>query len=87
MSLAAPRSPNEERLTEDIDARIGGDHSEVIKAVHAVARRNGMPDSWVNERATGYIPRQHDSKAKSVFCGRRSAVVKECPESMTIVAV
>lgn len=55
------------RTTHDVDARIDGDHGEVVRAIRAVSIRHGLPSTWINEQATPFMPRQADHKATPVY--------------------
>lgn len=55
------------RTTHDVDARIEGDHGEVIRAIRTVSLRHGLPSTWINEQATPFMPRQSDDSATSVY--------------------
>ncbi len=39
----------------------------MLRAVHAIARRHGLPDSWLNEQATAYLPDAPDRRAAVVY--------------------
>jgi hypothetical protein len=55
------------RTTSDLDAQIIKGHGAVISAAHAVARKHGLPGSWINEQASSFIPMTPDSGAREVF--------------------
>ena len=44
------------RSTRDVDARISSGHGPVTQAARRIARREGLPESWLNEQATVYMP-------------------------------
>lgn len=55
------------RFTEDVDVLITRAHGNLIKAAQTVARKNGLPDAWLNEAAVGFLPQKTDSDARSVY--------------------
>ena len=55
------------RFTEDVDVLITRAHGDLVKAAAAVARRNGLPESWLNEAAIGFFPRKTDTNTRSVY--------------------
>ena len=63
MSLAFDR----ERTTRDVDARIAAGHHRLAEAVRAVGLRHGLPDTWLNEQATAWMPRAEDARAQTVY--------------------
>ena len=63
MTLAYRR----DRSTHDIDARIDSGHSATINAVREIARERGLPESWLNEQATSYMPREADARAPTLY--------------------
>lgn len=56
-----------DRTTQDVDARIDDGHQAVLTAVSAIARRHGLPTTWLNEQATAYLPAAPDQRAPVVF--------------------
>ncbi len=66
-SAAMVMAYNSDRFTTDIDALIIDNHSAVTRAVCDVARRRGLPTSWLNEPATSYMPRGDDVHSVVVF--------------------
>ena len=56
-----------ERVTRDVAALIVDAHGAVLDAAADVARELGLPRSWLNEQATGYLPRAEDAGAPVVF--------------------
>ncbi len=56
-----------DRTTRDLDAVILAGHGAVIEAAHDVARRHGLPRSWLNEQASSYVPPGDDGHARVVF--------------------
>lgn len=71
-----------ERFTHDIDAVILDGHGAVIAAVHEVARRRGLPMSWLNEQASSYVPRGEDRRGLVVFDHPSLRVIAASPERM-----
>lgn len=63
MSLAFDR----ERLTRDVDARIDSGHHRLSLAVRAVGLRHGLPDTWLNEQATAWMPIADDAQAQTLY--------------------
>lgn len=63
MSLAFDR----ERTTRDVDARIDSGHSRLSLAVRRVGLRHGLPDTWLNEQATAWMPRADDARAQTLY--------------------
>ena len=55
------------RTTNDIDARIVAEHDAVLDAVAAIARRRGISEDWLNEKATVFMPEGDDTAAQTVF--------------------
>ena len=56
-----------ERTTQDVDARIDSAHDAMTASVRAVAKRHGLPSTWLNEQATTYFPAAPDRRAPVVF--------------------
>ena len=63
MSLAFDR----ERTTRDVDARIAAGHHRLAEAVRAVGLRHGLPDTWLNEQATAWMPRADNTRAQTLY--------------------
>ena len=63
MALAFDRS----RTTHDIDGRIDMGHGALIEAAHEIARRRGLPTSWLNDQATPKMPMARDERARTVY--------------------
>ena len=63
MTLAYRR----DRTTHDIDARIDSGHSATVNAVREIVRERGLPESWLNEQATSYMPREADARAPTLY--------------------
>lgn len=63
MSLAFDR----ERTTRDVDARIASGHNRLSLAVRAVGLRHGLPDTWLNEQATVWMPLADDPRAQTLY--------------------
>lgn len=70
------------RTTRDVDARIDSGHGPVTDAVRVVARRHGLPGSWLNEQATPYIPTGRDAEARTVFSHPNLTVTAAAPERL-----
>ena len=56
-----------ERTTHDVDARIVSDKEGVLQAAGEIAREYGLPDNWLNENATLFMPHASDVRARTVF--------------------
>ncbi len=56
-----------DRATQDACARIDDGHQAVLTAVNSIARRHGLPTTWLNEQATAYLPAAPDRRAPVVF--------------------
>ncbi len=56
-----------DRGTQDVDAAIEAGYAAVMAAVHEVADRRGWTKSWLNERATAYMPRPEQRHSITVF--------------------
>ncbi|MCY4075980.1 MAG: DUF6036 family nucleotidyltransferase [Acidobacteria bacterium] len=78
MSLAYAR----ERTTADIDARVEKGHSALLEAVRTVARRRGLPDSWLNEQATTAIPRTMDGNPRTLYASEHLTVTGASPRHL-----
>ena len=78
MSLAYAR----ERTTADIDARVEKGHSALVEAVQTVARRRGLPDSWLNEQATTAIPRMKDGSPRTLYASAHLTVTGASPRHL-----
>lgn len=55
------------RFTKDIDVLITRAHGNLIKAAQTVARKNDLPEAWLNEAAIGILPARTDTNARSVY--------------------
>lgn len=76
-----------ERFTHDIDGLILDDRSTVTRAVHEVARRWGLPMSWLDEQASAYLPKGEDPGSKVVFDHPALRVTAASPERMLAMKV
>lgn len=66
MMLAFDRS----RTTRDVDAYVrnqGAEHAEVMEGARRVAGRHALPDDWLNELATMFMPSGEDAAAPVLF--------------------
>ena len=66
MVLAFQRS----RTTRDVDAYVrnqGGEHASVMDCVRRVAAKHGLPEDWLNELATMFMPLGEDPRAPVLF--------------------
>ena len=64
----------EDRKTSDIDGVIREGHGAVVKATQRIARREGIPESWLNEQMTQSIPRKPDTGEVTLYSGRHLLV-------------
>ena len=78
MTLAYRR----DRTTHDIDARIESGHSATVHAVREIARERGLPESWLNEQATSYMPREADARAPTLYSSPYLVVTGASAEHM-----
>ena len=78
MSLAYARN----RLTEDVDARFDAGHYRLTQAVRTVARRHGLPESWLNEQAVSAIPRSPDGMARTLYSTPSLTVTGASPKHL-----
>lgn len=76
-----------DRFTRDMDGVITDGYAELTEAVREVARRRGLPDSWLNEQASSYIPRGEDRRGWAVFDHPALRVVAASPERMLAMKV
>ena len=76
-----------DRFTHDIDALILDNHTAVTQAVEEVARRRGLPTSWLNEQATAYMPKGDDVHSRVVFDHPGLRVTAASPERMLAMKV
>ena len=56
-----------DRAPHEVGARIDDGHQAVLTAVSTIARRHGLPTTWLNEQATAYLPSAPDQRAPVVF--------------------
>lgn len=81
MTLAFERG----RTTRDVDAYIrnqGAEHAGVMEAVRRVAREQGLPENWLNELATMFMPLGEDSRAQVLFDSPHLVVTGASAEHM-----
>ena len=71
-----------DRFTHDIDALILDNHTTVTQAVHDIARRRGLPTSWLNEQASAYMPPGDDPRSRVVFDHPNLRITAASPERM-----
>ena len=69
-----------DRVTRDIDALILEGRGPLTEAVRAVAHKRGLPDSWLNEQASSYLPADDDRRSTVVFDHPTLRVVAAAPE-------
>lgn len=63
------------RTTKDIDVAIRRNGDEFFDAVKEVAHRHGLPEDWVNTRASAFMPNEQDQASTELnFPGLRLAV-------------
>ena len=66
MALAFQRH----RMTWDVDAYVrnqGAEHASVMEGVRRVAGKHGLPENWLNELATMFMPIGEDVRAPMLF--------------------
>ena len=66
IALAFQRS----RTTRDVDAYVrnqGAEHASVMEAVRRVATKHDLPENWLNELATMFMPHGEDARAPVLF--------------------
>ena len=78
MSLAFAR----DRTTRDVDARIDTGHSRLAEAVQKIGRKYGLGDTWLNDQATTAIPRDTDTRARTVYDSPYLTVTGASPEHL-----
>lgn len=76
-----------DRHTHGVDGLAARGYAELTKAVRAVARRRGLPDSWLNEQAPSYIPRGGDARERVAFDHPALRVAAASPERMPAMKV
>ena len=76
-----------DRVTRDIDALILEGHGPLTEAVRTVARQRGLPDSWLNEQASSYLPTDDDRRSTVVFDDPALRVVAAAPERILAMKV
>ena len=57
----------EARTTNDIDTRIIAEHDAVLDAAATIARRRGISEDWLNEKASVFMPEGDDAAAQTMF--------------------
>ena len=70
-----------ERATRDVDA-VFEPHGPVIEAARRVADRQGLPQWWLNEQASAYLPSSPDDQAAPVWDGSHLRVAGASGEHM-----
>ena len=81
MTLAFQR----DRTTRDVDAYVrnqGAEHASVVEAVRHVANKHELPDNWLNELATIFMPLGEDSRASVLFDAPNLVVTGASAEHM-----
>ena len=71
-----------DRTTHDVDARIDAGHGALIEAVREIAHERRLPESWLNEQATSYIPQKKDTRAATLYDSPYLVVTGASPEHM-----
>ncbi len=67
------------RTTKDLDSVILKGRGTIIAAAHQVASRHGLPQSWLNEQASAYVPPGPDAQATVVFDAPNLVVLAASP--------
>lgn len=70
------------RTTRDLDVLVLEGHGPVFEAAQVVARRHGLPGSWLNEQASAYLPSGRDDHAVVVFDAPGLSVLAASPERL-----
>ena len=81
MMLAFQRN----RTTWDVDAYVrnqGAEHASVMEAVRRVAGKHGLPENWLNELATTFMPIGEDLRAPMLFDSPHLVVTGASAEHM-----
>ena len=81
MMLAFGRS----RTTRDVDAYVrnqGAEHADVMEAARRVADKHGLPEDWLNELATMFMPSGEDRRAPVLFDSPHLVVTGASAEHM-----
>ena len=78
---------NSDKFTHDIDGLILDGHTDVTWAVQEIARRRGLPSSWLNEQASAYMPGGDDPRSRVVFDHPCLRVTAASPERMLAMKV
>ena len=71
-----------DRTTHDVDARIESDKEAVLAAAAEVARTHDLPENWLNENATLFMPHARDSQARTVFNTPHLVVTGASPQHL-----
>ena len=64
----------QDRKTSDIDGVIREGHGSVINAAQQIARREGVPETWLNEQMTQSLPRKPDTGEVTLYRGTHLTV-------------
>lgn len=73
--------------TADVDSIAVDPHTQVIEAAHDVARELGLPESWLDDRASVYGPRSPASRALESFSHPHLQVETVSAEQMLAMKV
>ena len=74
-----------DRTTRDVDAYVrnqGAEHASVMEAVRHVANKHGLPEDWLNELATIFMPHGEDARAPLLFDAPHLVVTGASAEHM-----
>lgn len=81
MVLAFDRS----RTTRDVDAYVrnqGAEHADVMEGARRVAAEHALPENWLNELATMFMPSGEDAAAPVLFDSPHLVVTGASAEHM-----
>ncbi len=73
---------NAREATMDLDSAIRQEHGAVITEAAAVARELGLPEWWLNEQATAYLPMVPDVGATTVLARPGLTVLAASPRHL-----
>ena len=71
-----------DRTTHDVDARIEADKEAVTEAAADVAQVHDLPQNWLNENATLFMPHARDTQARTVFDTPNLVVTGASPQHL-----
>ena len=72
--------------THDVDS-VWEPHSAVLRAAHAVAKEQDLPESWLNEQGSVYLPPGQKRVGAVAFEGGSIRVIRANPDVMLAMKV